>query len=137
MIAYVDSSVVLRIVLQQAAPLAEWSSFTEAVSSVLLPVECRRSLDRLWQMGLISADQVPQKTAAVRRIVDRLHLQPLDDNVLKIAGQPFPAPLGTLDALHLATAMIYRDARTERVLFATHDKGLARGAAAMNFEVIG
>jgi hypothetical protein len=45
-----------------------------------------------------------------------------------------------LDALHLATAMLYRttQSRDERpILFATHDVQLAKAAKAMLFDVIG
>jgi predicted nucleic acid-binding protein len=47
MIAYVDSSVLLRLVLRQPGALKEWSSVEEGVTSALTQVECLRTLDRL------------------------------------------------------------------------------------------
>ncbi len=47
MIAYVDSSVLLRIVLGQPGALHKWRAIKTAVSSRLAEVECLRALDRL------------------------------------------------------------------------------------------
>ena len=47
MIAYLDSSTVLRIILGQANALKEWRSITQGVASALVEVECLRTLDRL------------------------------------------------------------------------------------------
>ena len=55
MLAYVDSSVVLRMILfEQPSPLAEWDQIDLAVSSTLLAVECHRSLDRYWREDRLS-----------------------------------------------------------------------------------
>jgi hypothetical protein len=50
-IAYVDSSVVLRVVLGQPGKLAEWKSIVTGVASGLVEVECLRTLDRLRVAG--------------------------------------------------------------------------------------
>ena len=57
--------------------------------------------------------------------------------VLRRAGQPFPTPLGTLDAVHLATALLWRDTRGEDLALATHDRALALAARASGLTVIG
>jgi hypothetical protein len=43
--------------------------------------------------------------------------------------------IGTLAAIHLATALLWRSETGDEVLFATHDQQLARAAAASGFEV--
>lgn len=139
MIAYLDSSILLRIALEQRDPLAEWNTLTKGISSDLLPVECHRSLDRLWQQGRISEQALATKSARIRSFMTRLELRSLEPEILQTASQPFPTPLGTLDALHLATAMAFRARQpNERAfVFATHDLELARAARAMRFDVIG
>lgn len=136
MIAYLDSSILLRILMKEPQPLAEWETLTRGISSRLLTVECHRSLDRLWQQGRLTQEHLTEKHALLGQFLPRLDLKPLDEHVLRIAAQPFPAALGTLDAIHLATAIIHRD-QGEPFLFATHDRELARAATAMHFEVIG
>ena len=49
------------------------------------------------------------------------------------AAQPTLTPLGTLDAIHLATAQLWRDLRTARPVIATHDRALALAAQADGF----
>jgi hypothetical protein len=80
------------------------------------------------------------KSVATTTLMRRVDLRPLDEGVLDVAMSPFPTPLATLDAMHLATAMIYRASQPvdERpIIFATHDLALAKAAAAMDFEVLG
>ena len=140
MIAYLDTSVVLRILLEQVAPLKEWEDLHAGVASALLRVECYRSLDRLWQQGLVAEEKLAAKSAAIDSLMKRLDLLDVDERVLTIASRPLPTPLGTLDALHLATAILYREGQPadERpIVFATHDLALARAAKAMHFDVIG
>jgi predicted nucleic acid-binding protein len=139
-IAYLDTSVVLRVILEQAAPLPEWDELYAGVSSTLLRVECQRSLDRAWHHGSIAEETIALKGAAAEVLIRRLQLVDLDEQVLAVAGRPLPVPLGTLDAIHLATAIVFRNAQPtdERpIVFATHDIALARAARAMHFDVIG
>jgi hypothetical protein len=48
-----------------------------------------------------------------------------------------PMPLGTLDAVHLATALIWRDRVAPPSAIATHDSDLAWAARAFGFDVLG
>jgi hypothetical protein len=57
--------------------------------------------------------------------------------VLRRASEPFPTPLGTLDAIHLSTALAWRDARNTDLTMATHDTALATAARAVGLQVVG
>ena len=129
----------MRIVLQKGERLSQWDELHLGVSSVLLAVECRRTLDQLRHRGELADADVLEKRRILNVFLTRLEMQPLDEHVLEIAADPLPTNLATLDALHLATALLYRATETpdERLLFATHDHALARAAEAMRFEVIG
>jgi predicted nucleic acid-binding protein len=136
-IAYVDSSVVLRVVLGQPGRLAEWKSIVTGVASGLVEVECLRTLDRLRVAGNLSSDDVAVRREAVFHILEGLELVELTRAVLHRAAQPMPAPLGTLDAIHLATAEMWREAKGKELLVATHDQALALAARASGFRVAG
>lgn len=140
MIAYIDSSILLRVVLQQPDTLAEWPELTQGVASPLLGVECHRTIDRLWRLDDFDEETYAAKQRETQTFLARFEMVPLDDSILQMAAQPFPIIVRTLDAIHLASAMSYRAALPpdERpLLFATHDTQLARAARAMHFEVIG
>ena len=137
MIAYIDSSVVLRVVLGQPEQLAEWKKITTGVASGLIEVECLRTLDRLHLSGHLSAQVSAVRREAVYRVIEALELVELTSAVLHRAAQPMPAPLGTLDAIHLATADMWRESRGKELVLATHDRALALAARAVGLQTIG
>ena len=132
-----SSLVVLRIVLGQPGRLAEWKSIVTGVASGLVEVECLRTLDRLRVAGKLSSDDVAVRRETVFRVLEGLELVELTRAVLRRAAQPVPSPLGTLDAIHLATAEMWREAKQKELLVATHDQALALAARASGFRVAG
>lgn len=137
MIAYLDSSVILRVVLGQAGKLAEWESVTLGVASELAEVECLRTMDRLRLLGQLTTDESARGREAVYRVMEAVEVVELSTAIMRRASQPMPAPLGTLDAIHLATADLWRDGRDRNLVVATHDKALALAARASGFRVMG
>jgi hypothetical protein len=57
--------------------------------------------------------------------------------ILARASEPFPTPLGTLDALHLATLLVWRDRVAQSIVLATHDAALGLAARTFDIEVLG
>jgi len=136
-IAYLDASVLLRALLRQPAPLREWRWLTGAVTSELTLVECHRTIDRRLHAARITSAQADEMKSVLKLVFDQLTILDLSDEVLHLAGAPLPKPLGTLDAIHLATAMLRRDAEPSMTHFATHDNELAAAARALNFPTLG
>ena len=137
MIAYVDSSVLLRLILREPNPIEDLQSYETLVSSELLAVECSRTIDRLRLRGSLSMEEAVFRLATVREWIDAVDLVLLQRPVLARASESLPTPLGTLDALHLATALIWRDRMQKELVMATHDGGLAIATRACGIEVVG
>ena len=135
--AYVDTSVFLRLVLGQPGALPAWPAIGRAVTSALTEVECLRTLDRLALTGALRAADAPARRAAVYDLLEGVEIVDVSRTVLTRASQPLPTPLGTLDAIHLSTALIWREDGEEAIAVATHDGALAVAARAMGFEVLG
>jgi predicted nucleic acid-binding protein len=136
-IAYLDSSVLLRIVLGQKNALREWKRIEAGVASALVEVECLRTLDRLRIQEELADADLARRREAVYRLLDEVELVEASRPVLRRAAQPFPSPLGTLDAIHLATALAWRDRSAEGLVMATHDAALALAARACGLRVVG
>lgn len=137
MIAYLDSSVVLRMVLGQPGHLAEWSDITQGVASALLEVECLRTIDRLRASQALGAEDAVARREAVYRVLEALELVDPTPAILRRAAQAMPTPIGTLDAIHLATAELWREVTGTEPVIATHDAALALAARSSGFRVIG
>ncbi len=56
--------------------------------------------------------------------------------VLRRASASLPAPLGTLDAIHLATAMTWMEHNNGKLILLTHDRQLAQCARAGGVQVL-
>lgn len=137
MMLYLDASVLLRLLLGEAEPLQDRQRFAGAVASALTEVECLRTLDRLGRQGTLSSDEVAERRMSVYQLLEEVEVVDVSRTVLRRASEPFSTPLGTLDAIHLSTALGWRDARQADLTMATHDKALATAARAAGFAVIG
>lgn len=137
MIVYLDSSVVLRIVLGQPGQLEGWSSIERGIASALAEVECLRTMDRLRLQGALSVEASVEAHEGIYRLIEALEIVELSPAVMRRASQPMAVPLGTLDAIHLASADLWRQERGEELVMATHDRPLALAARAAGFRVQG
>lgn len=137
MIAYVDSSVILRYALNEPGPTFNWGSVDGAVSSSLAEVECFRALDRARLAGALDEVAHARSRELIYRLLGTCDVIEPARPILERASMPLPMNLKTLDAIHLATALFYREATGSAVQMVTHDRALARASLAMGLEVIG
>jgi len=133
---YVDSSVLIRLLFGQPNAFARWPQVTQAISSELVRVECLRTIDRTAIRGQLTDETVAQYRSAALDLFDRLTLVPISSVILGRAAEPFPTSLGTLDAIHLATAL-QASPEFDPLLVATHDGELAMAARSVGLEVEG
>jgi len=133
---YVDASVLLRVVLGERGRLRIWPRITNAVSSELIRLECLRTIDRSRIRFGLEDRLVARYRAEVLEAVDSFRLVTLDTDVLDRASEPFPTLVGSLDAIHLASALLIRS-DFDDLAFATHDAELGIAARATGFTVHG
>lgn len=133
---YVDSSVLLRVVLGEPRRLRIWPKVENPLSSELIRLECLRTIDRARiRLGLRDVD-VSRHRAEVLETIDTFDLIKLDSSVLERAAEPFPTTIGSLDAIHLASALLAKPEFDDLAL-ATHDGELATAGRAVGFQVHG
>jgi uncharacterized protein len=135
--AYVDASVLLRVALGQPNALREWRRIDRGVSSALIAAESLRTLDRLRLRTKLTDAQTSKRRATILALIESLDLVDVDGTVLNRAAQPMPTELGTLDAIHLATALLWSETTGEPLVMATHDTALALAAEAHGLAVVG
>ena len=136
MTVYLDTSVVLCALLETGDSAPEWGAWERAYSSELMGVEARRALDRLRLEHALDDDGLAdahQALAATERAIGSIRLTAA---VLRRAGQPMPTAVKTLDAIHLASALLFAERRVSGLVFGTHDRRQATAARALGFEVL-
>lgn len=134
---YLDSSVVLRRLQSEPARVPGWANWKHAYSSELLRVEVLRSIDRNRLKGALEDNQVAELITSAHTIFDAIEFVEFGRTILNRASQSFLTQLGTLDALHLATALRLTESSGIELTFLTHDAELATAARTMNFKVEG
>jgi predicted nucleic acid-binding protein len=123
---YLDTSVALAHLLAEtrAPPASLWEQVL--VSSRLLEYE-------LWTR--VHARRLgPSHGDLVRDLLGRVAILELVSPVLTRATEPFPLPVRTLDALHLASAEFLRG-QGHSVVFASYDERLIAAAHELGFSI--
>lgn len=137
MIAYIDTSALLRIVLRESGALDDLRSYDGLVSSELIAVESARTIDRLRLQGSLTAEEAAARLRALNDWLEAIDLVLVRPPMLSRASEPMPMPLGTLDAMHLATALIWRDRVGALPAMATRASALGMAARAFGLDVLG
>jgi hypothetical protein len=125
-VIYLDTSVALAELFAEDTrpPDAVWAE--PLVASRLLEYE-------LWSRVNARGASATHGDA-LREILARVSLVELVPPVLARALEPFPVPVRTLDALHLATFHYLVEAR-QRLQLATYDDRMRAAAKALGFEL--
>jgi len=95
---YLDSSVIVKLVVPEPETKALREllrSWPDRVSSVVARIEVERVARHIGAGAVRRA----------RTVLSRIALVGLDEDVVRVAAALDPAELGTLDAIHLATAI--------------------------------
>ena len=123
MVAYLDSSVVLRHILLGEEPIRHALEFPQVVSSELLEIECRRVLHRYRLAGELTDEGLAVARERLDVVLGGVDLLEMTKPIKQRAMDPFPVNVRTLDALHIATALMVADT-TEGLSLFSHDRGM-------------
>ena len=134
MIAFVDTSVVLRFVLEGDISLHQAFAATVTACSELLWIESMRVAQRFRLDGGLDDKNLAEAVSRIAACYSSFRVYLLDEEIKQTAAGPFPTVIGTLDALHLACAR--RAARHypgETLLVFSYDRQMNLCAQALGF----
>jgi predicted nucleic acid-binding protein len=134
---YVESSVLLRLLLESDVEAQEAvGRFGSFFTSALTLIEVPRALARARREGRLSGSQAEQVHGRYAAFVRSCAHAEITRAVRDRAALDFPLePVRSLDAIHLATTLVWNDVVGPLVV-ASRDDRLARNARALGFEVI-
>ena len=139
MILYAESSSVLAWLLGEVnadSVQSDLSSAELVIASDLTLVECDRVLHRGTLTGDLSEADAASRRAILSRATAHWILFRLEGEVIERARRPFPIePIRSLDALHLATALLVRSLVPDLRLL-TLDQRVRDNGAALGFELL-
>jgi hypothetical protein len=125
-VIYLDTSVALAHLLSEdrLPPIDLWDQ----------PLVCSRLLEyELWNR-INARDLTTTHGELARQLIGRIALLELSSPVLARALAPFPSPVRTLDALHLASLEFLRE-RGQEVSLASYDERMVACAATLGIPI--
>jgi len=128
---YLDSSVLLRYLLNADETVLRIGTGSEIASSELLEIECKRVLQRERLEGRIDDERYAASIAALEDYTGMISILEIGQEVKRRASGSFPTVIGTLDAIHLASALIWKEYSGSDVAILTCDRQLALCARAV------
>ena len=139
MLLYAESSAVLAWLLgeERGVTVAELLADSDGIiASDLTLVECERVLIRAWSTGSITEAELNDQSSELARVSTHWTRLRLDETVVERARRPFPIePIRTLDALHLASALVARSVAPGLRLL-TLDQRVRENAARLGFSTV-
>ena len=133
---YVDSSVILRLLLIEPNPFAGWGNWETAISRELAKVEVWRNLHRLNILTNPSDEEFKNLSRAAVLLLSQIDFIRFDSRVLRKSTGPFDTVVGALDAIHLSTALLWREGSGEELTFLSHDQQLRKAASHLGFGIL-
>jgi predicted nucleic acid-binding protein len=115
MVSYFDSSVLLAILLdekQKEEAYFLWKNGGIRVSSILLKIESIVVLRRIYEQykTKIGANWLKKKTAELEEFLNEVNYRIIDEGIEKIISlKKELSKCRTLDAIHIATALEFRE----------------------------
>lgn len=135
MVAYLDSSVLLRHILLGEVAIQQALTCGRMVSSELIETECGRVIQRCRMQGGLDDEGLITAMDRLTQVLRGMFLVKLSDPVKKRSMEAFPVSVKTLNALHLSSALLLAEREPETaVLVFSHDLGMNRCARALGFQ---
>jgi predicted nucleic acid-binding protein len=133
---YVETSALLRVVLEGDDTLQPLLSTGTCYTSALTLAEARRAIRRARSAGRLDPAAVQIARRSVAEFERWAEVVPISDSVLQGADEEFPVePVRTLDALHLATMQLLAETLPEFDLVST-DELVRENARALGINVL-
>lgn len=139
--AYFDSSVILSHLIADAFRFKAakfWNTYTKRVASILVHAECINVLRRVPKQSRknIPTSWVKESLEELEEMMKEVEFIPVDDVVLEaLRNEPLTAECKSLDALHLASALVFKKHAPPGFAFCTFDTNLSLIANKLGFVV--
>jgi predicted nucleic acid-binding protein len=133
---YFDSSAVLSSLLNQSPNFKDWKKVKRGFSSALILIECNRVLDRYRLLNEIDDIELVELKTCFKRFTSALTIFHISPEIVQRSSESFPTIVGSLDSIHISTALEIRDNLTKNLIFVSDDKQQKICAQALDLEIV-
>jgi predicted nucleic acid-binding protein len=141
MLSYFDSSILLSILLneqRQDEAYLLWKNSETKVSSILLKIETIVALRRIYEQNKSKLDEnwLEKKTKELQEYLNEINYLIIDDRIEDaVYSRKELSNCKTLDAIHVATALQYREISEENINLYTFDIPMSNLAKYFKFQI--
>jgi predicted nucleic acid-binding protein len=132
LVAYIDTSILLEEIFKHGRYARLLNRITDAYASELLVIEGMRTIDRYRVEGKLRDDELARAKQYLNQYTSSMNIVELHADIKKRAAMPFATVVGTLDALHLGTALYLNNQVNISITMVTLDRQLAIASMAEN-----
>jgi predicted nucleic acid-binding protein len=142
MASYIDSSFLLSIILEEnlsSRTINVWQNEDIRVSSILLRAECIITLRRIHfnYKNKLPETWLKEKEIELNNLLQEVTLRIFDKSILDIIEiKKVLSNCRTLDAIHLATAIDFKDNFGDKLYICSFDKNMRRISKKAGFNVL-
>jgi predicted nucleic acid-binding protein len=138
LIVYLDTSVLIRWLFKSQNIYPKFNQWEQCYSSDLLWIESNRVLNRIKLENKINDQDYAYLKSLLTDFYNSIHIIELDDQVKNRASELFPTAVGTLDAIHISSAILCKkEFEIPELTLLTHDHQMATAAVAVGLKVAG
>ena len=142
MVIYIDSSFLLSIVFEEEnseISKAIWKDHDYRVSSILLESECLVTVRRFYNYNRnnLESNWLALKEKELYELLEEVNIRILDEKIIEyIKLKTELSNCRTLDAIHMATGLEFKDNLAVDIKICTYDEKMRRLARTMNLPVL-
>jgi predicted nucleic acid-binding protein len=142
MVIYIDSSFLLSIILEEEnSEISKkiWKDYDYRVSSILLESECLVTLRRFYNNNKNNLENnwLVLKEKELYDLLEEVNIRILDENITEyIKLKKELSKCRTLDAIHMATVLEFKDNIEADIKVCTLDERMKKLASNMHFTVL-
>ena len=142
MATYIDSSFLLSILLEQNESLKAidiWKNDDARVSSILLQAECIITLRRTFdnQKNILPDNWLEEKEIELKNLLQEVTKKIIDKSIVDVIElKKDLSGCRTLDAIHIATAMEFKDNFGGNFFICSYDKNMRDISKKIGFNIL-
>lgn len=137
MIGYLDTSVLLRLLLNEPFKKIDLGEYEKIISSEFIEIEARRRLNNMRLAGQLSDSAMANFSVRLSSMLGSIDQILISRPIINRAKHSAGVMIRTLDFIHLCSALFWKEVERRDITILTHDMEFGRAAQTLGLQVVG